>query len=220
MVPRTTAGYPQKKKVIFIMKKYFLTGLVTLLPVAITFWFIHFIVELLTMPFIGIIMLFTDNLTPNQGIRLLSQLLILVALVFLTFFIGFAARKIFFKQIIRVSDRLMIKIPLIRKVYVTSKEIVNSFFSTKQVSFKQVVMLPFPHPGCYCLGLVARRAPLACNHSDKDPLISVFIPTGPNPTTGFLVMTQQSELIYLEMKADEAIKFIVSCGVIQPKAPQ
>lgn len=200
------------------MKKYFLTGLVTLLPLAVTIWVVHFLIDFLTKPFIGLVTMLTDRLpiASPQLIRTISKLMILAGLFFLILFLGFVARKYFFNQLIRFGDRMMEKIPLVNKVYKTSKDIVKSIFSAKDRSFSQVVMLPFPYKGSYCIGLIAKAAPHSCSEAEKQELISVFIPTTPNPSTGFLVMCQKSELIFLEMKTEEAIKYVVSCAVIQP----
>jgi uncharacterized membrane protein len=204
----------QKEK----MKKYFITGLVTLLPVAVTIWIVHFLIDHLTKPFLGLVMILTDRLpiASSQLIRTLSQLLILLSLFFLILFLGFTARRFFFNQILRLGDTFLDRIPLVNKVYKTSKEIVKSIFATEQRSFTQVVMIPFPYPGSYCIGLIAKKAPQACSEAEHHELVSVFIPTTPNPSTGYLVMCQKSEMIYLNMKTEEAIKYVVSCGVIQP----
>lgn len=202
------------------MKKYFLTGLVTLLPLAVTIWVVRFLVRLLTNPFVGLVTLLTDKLpiASPQLIRTISQFLVLVGLVVLTFFLGLVARKLFFNQLIRFGDRIIAKIPIVNKVYKTSKEIVTSLFGSKEKSFTQVVLLPFPYVGAYCIGLIAKSAPQTCSDAEKAELVSVFIPTTPNPSTGYLVMCKRSELVNLNMKTDEAIKYVVSCGVIQPEA--
>jgi len=208
------------------MKKYFLTGLVTLLPLAVTIWVIHFVVRFLTKPFMGITTSLLHYLINGRSqvvseaqIRTMSQILILIALFFTIFMLGFIARKYFFNQLIRLGDRILHKIPLVNKVYKTSKEIVKALFMSKENSFKQVVMISFPYKGCYCLGLIARNAPRTCAESQGEEMLSVFIPTTPNPTTGYLLISPKSELIYLNMKPQEAIKYIVSCGVIQPETP-
>lgn len=210
------------------MKKYFLTGLVTLLPLAVTLWIVHFVVRILTKPFMGIVTslvhkLFTGPygvILSETAIRTISQIIILAGLFFTIFFLGLIARKYFFSQLLRFGDNLLHKIPLVNKVYKTSKEIVQALFSSTENSFKQVVMLPFPYQGCYCIGLIARNAPRTCSETQNAEMISVFIPTTPNPSTGFLVVSRKSELIYLDMKTQDAIKYIVSCGVIQPSAPE
>ncbi|MGB7978677.1 MAG: DUF502 domain-containing protein [Chlamydiales bacterium] len=204
------------------MKRYFLTGLVTLLPLAVTIWVVHFLVNFLTKPFIGIVAILTDRLpiASPQLIRTLSQIFILIGIFFLTLFLGFVARKFFFNQMIRLGDRFLDQIPLVGKVYKTSKEIVKSIFGSKERSFSQVVMVPFPYAGSYCIGLIAKAAPRTCSEAEQHELISIFIPTTPNPSTGYLVMCQKSELVYLDMKTEEAIKYVVSCAVIQPEGKQ
>lgn len=204
------------------MKKYFLTGLVTLLPLAVTIWVVHFIVHFLTKPFIGLMDFFTERLgiASLRLIHIFSQILILISLLLLIFAVGFAARKFFFKHLIRLGDQILNKIPLVNKVYKTSKEIIIALLGSKEKSFKQVVLLPFPYRGSFCIGLIAKQAPRTCSEAEQNELVSVFIPTTPNPSTGYLVMCQKSELIYLEMKTEQAIKYVVSCGVIQPEGPK
>ncbi|HSX10253.1 MAG TPA: DUF502 domain-containing protein [Chlamydiales bacterium] len=207
------------------MKKYFITGLVTLLPLAVTIWVAHFIIDFLTKPFVGMMRALAEMvpigslgfISKESFIRVISPFLVLIWLFFVMLFLGFVARRFFFKHMIRFGDRLLYKIPLVNKVYKTSKEIVKALFGSSTGSFKQVVMIPFPYHGCYCIGLIARDAPVTCSNAEHDQLVSVFVPTTPNPTTGFLVMSHKSELIHLNMKSEEAIKYIVSCGVIQPE---
>ncbi|PIS02963.1 MAG: hypothetical protein COT85_02735 [Chlamydiae bacterium CG10_big_fil_rev_8_21_14_0_10_42_34] len=201
------------------MKKYFITGLVTLLPLAVTTWVVHFFMNFLTKPFIGFVYVLTNQIpiASPQLIRVISQICILITLVIFTWFLGFVARKFFFNHLIRFGDAILIKIPLVNKVYKTSKEIVSALFGAKEKSFKQVVLLPFPYQGSYCIGLITRDAPHTCSEAEKSELLSVFIPTTPNPSTGFLVMSNRSELINLDMSTEEAIKYVVSCAVIQPE---
>ena len=78
-------------------------------------------------------------------------------------------------------------------------------------------MVPFPKEGAYVLGLVSRSAPHICRESTGEDLISVLVPTTPNPTTGFLLMYRRQELIYLDMKPEDALKFMISCGVVIPE---
>ena len=207
------------------MKKYFLTGLVTLLPVAVTIWVFVFFVHFLTKPFMGFMTHLLGQLpsygilTTDQGIRTLSEILILIGLFLFTFFLGLIARRFFFGSLLKLGDKILYRIPLVNKVYKTAKEIVQSLFASKGQSFKQVVLLPFPYKGSYCLGLVASSAPTPCTDAAQSPMLSIFIPTAPNPMTGFLVMIPKEELIYLDMKSDEAMKYVVSCAVIKPSMP-
>lgn len=190
------------------MKKCFLTGLVTLLPVAFTFWFVHLVLGLLTKPFTDILVIFWGESVPFA--TELSQIFVLVFLVLAALAIGFVTRRFFFDQILRWGDQLIHKIPFINKIYKTSKELIDSLFGETKTPFKQVVLIPFPYQGAYCVGLVTATAP---NREDK---LSVFIPTVPNPATGYIILSPKSELIFLDIPTEEAIKYVLSCGVIQP----
>ncbi|MCC6128002.1 MAG: DUF502 domain-containing protein [Chlamydiae bacterium] len=209
------------------MKKYFLTGLATLLPIAITVAVVSFMIRLLTNPFIGFVShLFSGlNIPPlgmlssGQVVRLISQCIILAAIFFFTLALGIVARWFFVHALIKLSDKLLYQIPIINKVYKTTKDIIHTLFASKKKSFKQVVMVSFPTKNCYCLGLITRAAPHTCQTASSSEMATVFIPTTPNPTTGYLLICPLKELIFLNMKSDEAIKYIVSCGAIQPKKP-
>lgn len=200
------------------MKKCFFTGLVTLLPLAITVWFALFLVNFLTSPFIGI----TEHLLkaiyiPEHLIRPVSQILILLGLFLFVVALGIFARRFAIKFLLKIGDNILHKIPLVNKVYKTSKELIHALFSGEKKSFEKVVMLRFPYEECFVLGLVAKESPKECSDSAKNNLLTIYIPTTPNPMTGFLVMRPKSDLIYLDMNTEDAIKYIVSCGVVQPQ---
>ena len=208
------------------MKKYFITGLVILLPLAMTVAIVAFIVNFLTQPFMGLVSKFLHKfdivnhgfliLSPEQTIKYGSQLLILIGLLFITILLGMIARWFFFKGLLSLSDKILHRIPVVNKVYKTSQEIIKTLFASDKNSFKQVVMVPFPKEGIYAIGLISRDSPKECSKIAGTPLLSVLIPTTPNPTTGYLLMYKESDIFYLKMKPEEAIKYVVSCGVIIP----
>lgn len=203
------------------MKKYFLTGLATLLPVAITVYVVTFTIDFLTSPFVGIVTKLLSRLpiapmgflTSPPMVRTIAQFLILLTLFLFVLIIGIVARWFLVDKLASLGDYLLQKIPLVNKVYKITRDIIRTLFATNQNSFKQVVMIPFPSKESYCLGLVTREAPRNGSSGDR---VSVFIPTTPNPTTGFMVITRRSELIYLDMKSEDALKYVLSCGVIKP----
>ena len=211
------------------MKKYFITGLVILLPLAVTIAIVLFIVNFLTKPFIGIVSSFLQDFPIlNKGVLFMSneqvvlygsKLLILICLFLLTLLLGMIARWFFFKSLISLSDKVLHRIPLINTVYKTTQEIIKTIFVTDKSSFQQVVMVPFPKDGTYVMGLISRDSPEVCSEKAGSELVSVLVPTTPNPTSGFLLMYKKSDLIYLDLKPEHAIKYIVSCGVITPEYP-
>lgn len=215
-----------KKNLGKILKKYFLTGLIILLPLTITITIVAFIVNFLTKPFMGIVtkylsktkiaQLTLHTLSPDQVIKYGSQIIIIIGLILFTFLLGYIARLFLIKYIFVLSDKVLKKIPIVNKVYKTTQEIIKTLFITDKDSFKQVVLAPFPSSKAYGIGLVSRKSPNSCKKNLKQELISVFIPTTPNPTSGFLLMYKKEELIFLDMKTEEAIKYIISCGAVTP----
>jgi uncharacterized membrane protein len=209
-----------------MFKKYFVTGLVILLPLAVTIAIIGFVVNFLTKPFIDMVREPLSHfdfmqhgflfLTPEQALNYGSKFLILIFLFFFTVGLGMVTRWFFIKSLLKVSDRILHRIPVVNTVYKTTQDIIKTLFVTDKKSFKQVVMVPFPRPGVYVIGLVARDAPVTCSSAVNQDLISVLVPTTPNPTTGFLLLYKKEDLIFIDMRPEDAIKFVVSCGVIVP----
>ena len=212
------------------MKKYFITGLVILLPLVLTVAIFAFVVNLLTKPFVHAVEAFLSRfqiinkgflfLSPEQVLHYGAQALILIGIFFAVVLIGMFARWFFLKSVIHYSDKLLHKIPIINKVYKTTQEIIKTLFASDKNSFRQVVMVPFPHSSSWAIGLVSRESPKICADGVGEEMCSVLIPTTPNPTTGFLLMYRRSDLILLDMKVEDAVKYVVSCGVITPEHPE
>lgn len=208
------------------MKKYFITGLVILLPLAITVAVIVFLVNFFTKPFIELVAKFIDKLpgiengffffNHDQIVSYSSKVLILVLLFIITVGLGYLTRWFLLHSLIRLTDTILTKIPVVSSVYKTSQDLIKTLFVSNKKSFQQVVMVPFPRPGVYVMGLIARESPKVCITAAQKDLVSVLVPTTPNPTTGFLMMFDKSELIFVDIKPEDAIKYIVSCGVIIP----
>ena len=210
------------------MKKYFITGLVILLPVAVTIAILAFVINLLTAPFIGVVSSFLSHFhivnhgflffSPEQTLKYGSQILILLLLFAITIFLGMITRWFFITTLFKIGDRILHRIPLVNTVYKTTQDIIKTLFVSDKDSFKQVVMVPFPREDTFTLGLISRESPTSCSSAVQEDLISVLIPTTPNPTTGFLLMCKRKDLILLDMSPEDAIKYIVSCGVIVPES--
>ncbi len=206
------------------MRKYFITGLATLLPVALTFVVVVFLFNLLTGPFID---LFTStlhavHLGPEDlvlfhspaAFRVFCQILILVLLVGFTVLLGMLTQWFLIHALIGWGEWIVHRIPFISSFYRASKDVVITLFSSNTGAFKQAVLVPYPKADSFTMGFVT-STPALGNSAPKD-LIAVFIPTTPNPTSGFLVMYNPKDVIYLDVKIEEAFKFVISCGVVMP----
>ena len=210
------------------MKKYLLTGLVLLLPIVLTIIIIAFVVRFLTNPFVDFVSTILSKneiiehgiffLTGDQVVRVASQLIILAILFLFILVLGMVGRWFFIHWFIRAGEYIVHKLPLVNTVYKASKEIVSHLFGQDKNSFKQVVLVPFPRDGIYAIGFLSEKAPDEVNEAVKETMISVFVPTTPNPTTGFTIMFRIKDIYYLKMKPEAAIKYIISCGIVHPEA--
>lgn len=210
-----------------MIKKSFFAGLVILLPVALTVAIVLFIFNFLTEPFIGVVEGILQHYgavngarsfwTSPQFIRIIAKILVLLFLFALTVGLGILARWFLLHKILEVSEKLVHRIPLINTIYRTSKDVIHTIFQSDTGAFKQVVLVPFPHTHTYSVGLVTREVVDNLFPDQKQSFVAVFVPTTPNPTSGFLIMYPPQDLIYLDMKIEEAFKYIISCGVITPQ---
>jgi uncharacterized membrane protein len=206
------------------MKRNFLTGLVIVLPIALTFIILMLFIDILTQPFLALTEKFLQHvpifkssnpmLSSGHALKIWSQGFILLALFAVIILLGLFARLFLFKIFIRLGDKLIHRIPIINKLYKTFKEVIEVIFATKDRAFKQVVMVHFPNPYTRCIGFLSKESPEVFNNPTKQDLISVFLPTTPNPTTGYLLQFPQSEVTHIDMTIEDALKFIVSCGII------
>ncbi|MBA3237978.1 MAG: DUF502 domain-containing protein [Parachlamydiaceae bacterium] len=208
------------------MKKYLITGLVILLPLALTIILVTFIFNLLTAPFVDFAEdilnyfgLFSSGFlffTAHEMKLAISKLMILVFLFFFTVTLGALARWYLIRYLLKVWDFILHRIPFVSTIYKVSQDVIKTIFASDTNSFKQVVMVPFPHADSYSLGLVTRDDLPALHDPNGPPLIAVFVPTTPNPTSGFLITYEEKDLIYLDIKIEDAFKCILSCGVLLP----
>lgn len=194
------------------MKKYFVTGLVVLLPLALTYWVMSFILGVLTDPFTGIAAatLKLLGVESPEALEFGKKVLSLVFLFAIIITIGAIGRYFLFKYLLQLSDAILHRIPVVSSVYKTSQDLIQSVFKQDSTSFKQVVFVPFPHPGSYTVGLVTQEEGL-------EGRMAVFIPTTPNPTSGFLLMFHKDQVIPLNMKVEDALRYVISCGVLLPE---
>lgn len=203
------------------MKKTFITGLIILLPLALTLMVVNFIFNFLTAPFLEIVKGLFESLgwiqngwgifTNAQLQNILSKLIILFTLLGATVLLGMLAQWVFIHYLIRIGDFILHRIPLINTIYKTSQDVIKTIFATDKGAFKRVVLVPFPNKETLSLGMVTKDDLSSMGYPDS---LVVFIATTPNPTSGFLVIVKKEEVQYTDIKIEDALKYIISCGVI------
>ena len=132
--------------------------------------------------------------------------------------VGLAARNYFGKKMIEWADTLIMRIPLLNKIYGATKQVNDALVTGNKNSFKTVVLIQFPHPGTYSLGfLTSEDAEIRVNPAEK--MVCVFVPTTPNPTSGFLMLVPDEKVTRLKMSVADGLKYIISLGAIAPEYP-
>lgn len=204
------------------MKKYILSGLIILLPIAITIWIARFFFDILTTPFMGLIELTLDQqgiaTAGHPGLVFACRLLILILIFFLIFLIGFVAQRLFFNWLIKLADRLFMRIPVIKSIYKIAVEIIKSLLSPGAKPFKKTVMLDFPDKDSKALGFYTGDVPEQVAKGDN--LKTIFLPTAPHPISGFLLISPEKALKDVDISIEDVFKILVSCGTYRPGEDQ
>ena len=209
-------------------KAYFYTGLIALLPIVLTVyifnWIVGIMMSLLGNSFVTIIiknilLVFVEEGDMDYYIQLLVYFISLVTMIIGTCLVGFTLKIVFFAKIIKKAKELFIKIPLIKQVYTTISQIIEVAVSDREKSYQKVVMVEYPRKGIYSIGFLTSEDNFLIGSAigREEKVYNVFIPTSPNPTSGMFIVVPESEVKILDIKIDDAIKLIISGGVILPE---
>lgn len=209
-------------------KAYFYTGLIALLPIVLTVyifnWIVGIMMSLLGNSFVTIIiknilLVFVEEGDMDYYFQLLVYFISLVTMIIGTCLVGFTLKIVFFAKIIKKAKELFIKIPLIKQVYTTISQIIEVAVSDREKSYQKVVMVEYPRKGIYSIGFLTSEDNFLIGSAigREEKLYNVFIPTSPNPTSGMFIVVPESEVKILDIKIDDAIKLIISGGVILPE---
>ncbi|MFV0340816.1 MAG: DUF502 domain-containing protein [Parachlamydiaceae bacterium] len=208
------------------MKKDFFAGLSLILPIVITLLIVQLLFRLLSAPFEGLtqpLMAWISSFPKlasysTELVHFASQLLILILLIATTIFVGFLGKIFLVDALFKLGDRLVHKIPFANKIYKAVQDVIHNLMSEEKMSFSRVVLAPFPYAESKVIGFITKdQEPFIGDLSPKKKM-AVFIPGTPNPMMGFILLIPEDQLIFTELKVEEAVKFIVSCGVVAPKA--
>lgn len=195
------------------MRRYFISGLLVWLPIWVTLLVITFLVDLLSKS----LLLLPPQLQPDVLIGFhVPGIGVLITLVVI-FCTGVLAANFIGRRLMELWDGLIARIPLVRSVYTGVKQVVDTLFSPGGQSFRKVLLVEYPCAGVWSIAFQTGES----NEQIEallggEPMVSYFIPTTPNPTSGFLMMAPRNKVIELDMSVDQALKFVISLGVVQP----
>jgi uncharacterized membrane protein len=192
-------------------QRYFLAGLLVFLPVVITLWFLGWVIGLLD----GVLDVLPAGVHPNSYLPFAIPGLGALVTVTLILFLGILTRGVATRRFLAAWENIFVKIPIFRGVYTAVQKLVQTFLGQSQ-NARQVVMIEYPRKGIYTVGFAMGRAWPELERAQDTQLVNVFIPTTPNPTSGFYLLVPTTEISPLDMTMEEALKLITSGGLITP----
>jgi uncharacterized membrane protein len=197
------------------VRRYFITGIATILPLLLTFWFLRWIYlkidSLLFQPLLSLM----ENWIRYPGVKYLAKFSILLIVFLGITFIGFLASFLFFRRMFAKFESLLLRFPFVGKVYKSIKQISIAIVGEGKNIFKKVVLVEYPHPGKFCIGFLTADADEKLNKASNTDLVGVFIPTTPNPTSGMLIYFPRDAVKVLDISVEEGMRLVISAGTAQ-----
>jgi uncharacterized membrane protein len=197
------------------LRKYIVAGLLVWVPLGVTVLIIKFLVELMDKSLLWI----PEAYRPEQLIGFKIPGLGLVLVLFVVLLTGVIVANIFGRSLIQLGEKLLNRIPLVRSIYHGVKQVMETMFSGAGKSFRKVVMIEYPRKGIWTLAFLTGDGMHVVSEATGKKIINVFVPTTPNPTSGFFLMLPEEDVIDLNINVDDGLKMIISAGVVVPKQP-
>lgn len=195
------------------LRRYLVAGLLIWVPLGVTLLSIKFLVDLMDQT----LLLLPPGLRPEHllGFRIPGLGIVLTAVVVVG--TGIIVTNLFGQQLLEWGERLLDRIPLVRTIYASVKKLTQSIFSGSGKSFRKVVLIEYPRKDVWSLAFLTGDGVPEVNERSGRELVSVFVPTTPNPTSGFMLLVPRDEIIELDMPVDDGFKMIISIGVVVPE---
>ena len=201
------------------LRQYFITGLLVWLPVGVTVWVLLWLVGILDSIFLGVLAAVeavVPGLTPlaDQLRRIPGLGVILVAVVVVS--TGLFVANMFGQWWLRQWERLMHRIPVVRSIYSSVKQVSDTLFSGNGQAFSKALLIQYPRAGAWTIAFVTGKPEGEVSCHLQGDFVGVYVPTTPNPTSGFFLMVPRADVVELNMSVDEALKYVISMGVVAP----
>ena len=199
-----------RKKPVRTVRNKFLTGLLTLLPIYITYLLLRFIIGIAPdIPYIRTIPFFNNN-------EILARMIEFLGAILVIFFIGLLVSNVVGKRLFTLFENIMEKVPLINTIYTSSRQIMQTLTMPGKGNFKQVVLIEYPRKGLWTLAFVTAYS----KSKSGEQYVHVFLPTTPNPTSGFMLFVKEKDVKASGMSIEEGLKTLISGGMIAPEENQ
>ena len=200
----------KRKSIVLKLRNYFFTGVVVLIPIGFTLYLTKFLISVSTR-------LIPEKLNPNTYLHFAIPGLEIILTIFFITIIGGLSLSFLGKKFLQLVDDMFRRIPILRTIYSAILQMTETF-SQKDNNKKSVVLVEYPKKGSWAVGFATKDNKTEMSTKTNEELTNVFIPTTPNPTSGFLIMFPKKDLIFLNMTFEEASKFIVSAGTSDPRS--
>ena len=199
----------KKRSVLARLRNNFIAGVVVLIPIGITIYLTLFITKISSK-------ILPKELNPNHYLPYdIPGVEIIISIILITF-IGWLSLSFIGKKLLEIFNNILKRIPILRTIYSAFEQMLDIFTKSDEKK-KNVVLVEYPRKGSWAVGFATKENKSEISHKSKQNLVNVFVPTTPNPTSGFLLMFPKEEVIYLDMSFEEASRFIVSAGSSEPK---
>ncbi|TLP64279.1 DUF502 domain-containing protein [Parasedimentitalea maritima] len=209
---------PQRRPGLFArLRSSFLTGIVVIAPVGLTIWLLWSVmgwVDSVVLPLVP------STILPEQYIGINLRGIGLIIFLLFTIVIGWIAKGILGRSLISFAESLVQRMPVVRSIYSGIKQISETVFAQSERSFEKACIIQYPRPGIWAIGFVSTTAKgeVYAHTKTSGKLMSIFIPTTPNPTSGFLLFLPEEDVIELEMSVEDAAKLVISAGLVYPNS--
>jgi uncharacterized membrane protein len=195
------------------LRNYFLTGILVTAPLVITFYAAYVVVSFIDNTVTGLL---PDTYNPNTYLPFSVPGVGLIVLFTTLVIIGFLTANFLGRLLIKWGELLLDRMPVIRNVYGAVKQIFETILQSQSTAFREVVLVEYPRKGLWCIGFVSGTTKGEVQNLTSDEMVNVFLPTTPNPTSGFLLFVPRKDITKLHMTVEEGIKMVVSGGIITP----
>lgn len=196
------------------LKGYFITGLLVVVPLYLTVYVLTIIARFMD----GVLTILPEPLQPE---RFLPYHIPGVGILFTIggiFIVGVLVTNFFGKKVLEIAERMMAKVPIVRPLYNSTKQLMETFFKKEDEGVRKVVLIEFPRAGVYSVGFLTSRVKGELRDKTNDGHVSIFLPCTPNPTTGYYIVAHEKDVIYLDMKVEDAFKVIMTGGLVVPNS--
>jgi uncharacterized membrane protein len=207
------------------MRGYFLAGILVTAPIGLTVYLTWIFLQFIDNKVTAVIPYNYNpfNYLPSvqlPGVDIVKSLVSLIVVIFFFILVGWFARNVLGRLIYGVSEYIVARMPVINNLYKALKQIFETIMSSQAGAFREVIMMEYPRKGVWSIGFVTGTTRGEVQHVTADETINVFVPTTPNPTSGYLLFVPKKEVHYLDMSVEEAVKLVVSAGIIVPPDPK